>query len=113
MKVKYNHWFAPMIPFCKKKGWLYGKAIFGNLYFSASRETMLKPENQWLLRHELTHHRQQQNDKFFWFKYFYQWARNSIKNGGHVYQAYLDISFEVDARRLESLPLTPRDLELF
>jgi hypothetical protein len=111
MKIKYNHWFAPMIPFYKKKNWVYGKAIFGNLYFSEPKEVML--ENEWLLRHELTHIYQQREDGLFWIKYVGYWVKNIWSNGGYIHQAYLDIPYEVESREQEEIPLTAEEWELF
>ena len=110
MKVKYNHWFAKILP--GKEGWAYGKAMFGNIYFSEDKATMLEKYPS-LMRHELTHIYQQEANEYFWVDYAWQWFANTIKLNGNFHQAYLDIDYEVLARESEKFPLTKEELKQF
>lgn len=125
IKVKYDHWFAPMIPFLmRNKNKLYGKVIGKTIYFSQPQEVVLRKLDSGeyrfkkLMRHEMQHVYQMHEQGTIWYliqygaKFFFNLFFN-LKSWMNPYQAYLQISYEIDARHSEHQPLTKKELKVF
>ncbi len=116
--IKYNHWFAPMIPFIKSKNRMYGKVIGKTIYFSRSKEFMTQLNDNGdfkynhIIRHEFQHVYQQHQDGFlkFWLIYNMQWFLKLFTNYLNPYNAYLAIPYEVEARDTELQPLFHKEI---
>lgn len=123
--VKYNHWFAPMIPFLMRdKNTIYGKVVGKTIYFSQPKEVVLRKLDNGeyhfkrLLRHELQHVYQmhEQGTTWFWIKYTGMFFFNlsfSMKSWMNPTQAYLNIPYEIDARLAEHQKLTDKEKSVF
>ena len=84
----------PFIWFLKSLG---GLSIWPYIWFYADKKDV--PDS--LLVHELEHHKQQKRDFFIWYfiRYWLEYFINRIK-GMDSYQAYYNISYEIDARKV-------------
>lgn len=119
--VKYDHWFAPMIPFLKNKNTLYGKVIGKTIYFSEPKHVVLKRNDDGsfrfrkLMRHELEHIYQMDREGTFVYlvKYGVKWFINMFKCAFRPHKSYLEISYEKEARAAETKELTKQELEVF
>ena len=118
MKVFYNSRLAAPF-FIRFKGRLYGRAKQGDkIYFSHSKEHMLIKINgklfyEWVFKHELQHIYQQRREGSLKFrcKYVTEYLINLIKLRNHN-KAYEAISYEVQARAMESVELTNNELSM-
>lgn len=119
--VKYDHWFAPMIPFIKSKNTLYAKVIGKTIYFSEPKEVVLKKyvdgsfKFKKLMRHELEHIYQMEREGTFVYlvKYGVKWFINMFKCAFRPHKSYLEISYEKEARAAESLEMTEEEKGVF
>ena len=118
INIKYDHWFAPMIPFVKKKNRIYGKAVGKTIYFSESKEVMMQRNREGdlhfnrLIRHEFQHVYQQYQatTPVFFSRYILEWIFNLFTSWFNPYQAYLKISYEKDARNCEYQLLSDEEM---
>ena len=118
--IKYDHWFAPMIPFIKDKNKIYGKVIGKTIYLSHPKEIMLKRDKNGqyvykrLLRHEFQHVYQMYEEStiIYLIKYGFKFCINMFKHYFNPRQAYLNISYEKDARDSEHQPLSHCELKV-
>mgnify|MGYP000754129952 CR=1 FL=1 len=89
--MKYNHWLPKLIN---------ANAIVINkkIYFAMSKEKV----SDRLLKHEQEHIKQQEEEGFlsFLFNYIKEYLGNRLDGMKH-YEAYYNISYEVEARKAE------------
>lgn len=92
IKEHYNHWFPKLIN-------ARGVTIYNHIFYSLPEELVYTR----LRRHEMEHVKQYKRDGFFRFllRYFYEYFINRFKGMSH-YEAYLNISYEIEARKAES-----------
>ena len=90
---KYNHWLPK---FLRVAGVTIGKNIY---YKNRKKLVSIK-----LRRHEKEHVKQYQQNGLikFLFCYFFEYIKNLIKYRSHK-KAYLNISFEIAARKAEQM----------
>lgn len=120
--IKYNHWFAPMIPFIKSKNKIYAKVIGKTIYFSEPKSVVLKKNQQGgyrfekLFRHEIEHLYQMEKEGtiVYLIKYGFKWLFNFFSNSFlQPNKAYLNISYEIEAREVERDGLNDIEKGLF
>ena len=87
----YNHWLPKLLN-------VNGVTIGHHIYYQRTNIP------DWLRRHEETHVRQYQVYGIFGFLfiYFYEYLRGRLKGLSH-FEAYQDITFEIEARHNETL----------
>jgi len=90
---KYKHWLPRLLG-------VAGVTIGKNIYYRYHKE--LVPER--LRRHEKEHVKQYQQNGIikFLFCYFFEYIKNLIKYRSHK-KAYLNISYEIEARKAEKM----------
>ena len=95
--MKFNHWLPKLLS--KLPGMrINAIVLFYTAYFYQPEEKV----SERLLRHEKEHIRQQEEEGFFWFliKYISEFLINYVRYFSFR-EAYLKISYEVEARRAE------------
>lgn len=118
--VKYNSVLGRFNPFKRPRGSRFAARVLGNtIHVSCTKDCLLRRQNgnfvhSDFMTHELTHIEQVRRDGALWFysKYLYEYLRNLIKTKD-TYQAYLDISYEVEARQKERRDITSDELVPF
>ena len=89
--MKYNHWLPKLLN-------VNAIVLFQTIYYAMPKE---KVSNR-LRRHEEKHVKQQEEEGFFWFliNYISEFLINYVRYFSFR-EAYLNISYEVEARRAE------------
>jgi len=93
MNEYYNHWLPKLLR-------VAGVTIGKNIFYSVKKTQV--PER--LRRHEKEHVKQYEQNGIikFLFCYFFEYIKNLIKYKSHR-KAYLNISFEIAARKAEQV----------
>lgn len=97
MKLHFSSSLAKWLP---KK--FLAITLFSHVFFK-QKQSEVKVS---LLMHEATHAMQQEELGLkFYFIYLYEWVRNILK-GQSLYEAYQNISFEIEAREFSKTNIT-------